>query len=381
MHLGIGAGPGVTRLLALAALALGAGGGSGGVSLGSPGTAGAPSGLAHLSRTQLAGQRIIFSYSGLTPPAQLLRLIGAGDAAGVIFFSDNISSARQLKGVVSQLEAAAARSPVKSPLLLMTDQEGGLVRRLPGAPTLSEKQIGSSRQATAAAAAAGRGAAANLRGAGLNVNLAPVLDVYRQSGNFIDQYGRSYSSNPRLVAGLGAAFISAQQRAGVLATAKHFPGLGAAAQAQDTDLRPVTLTLSARTLRAVDELPYISAIKAGVRLVMVSWASYPALDRRPAGLSATIVQGELRKRLHFRGVTITDALGAGALEAYGGTSHRAVLAAGAGMDLLLCASQSVGEGVSAENALAGALRDGALSASTFDVAVVRILALRAGLRP
>ena len=98
-------------------------------------------------------------------------------------------------------------------------------------------------------------------------------------------------------------------------------------------------------LRGVDELPYRAAIAAGVKLVMLSWAVYPALDpARPAGLSPAIVQGELRHRLGFRGVTITDALGAGALARFGGIGHRGQLAALAGMDLLLCSDHRVAEG-------------------------------------
>lgn len=333
-----------------------------------------------LSAAQLAGQRVIFSYLGLVPPASLLARIRAGDAAGVIFYSDNISSVAQIRHVIARLQQAAARSPVKRPLLMMTDQEGGEVRRLPGAPVLSEKQIGESSHPSAAATQAGRGAGLNLKNAAMNVNLAPVLDVYRKPGDFIDQYQRSYSSNPKVVSALGADFIRAQQKTGVAATGKHFPGLGAAAKNQDTDSRPVTLRVSLHDLRTIDEFPYRAAISAGVRLVMVSWAIYPALDpHRPAGLSSTIVQGELRRRLGFKGVTITDALEAGALDPFGSTSNRAVLAAGAGMDLLLCASQSVSQGTAAVDALAGALRSGKLPRPAFVASVRRVLALRAQL--
>jgi beta-N-acetylhexosaminidase len=338
--------------------------------------------LPSLTRQQLAGQRVIYSYSGLTPPASLLWLISHGDAAGVIFFGANISSEAQISAVIKRLDQANASklNPVREPLLLMTDQEGGIVRRLPGAPLLSEKQIGQSAHPAAAAAAAGTGAGRNLRGVGMNVNLAPVLDVYRQAGNFIDQFGRSYSNNAHKVSYLGADFIRAQQATGVAATAKHFPGLGAAATSQNTDLRPVTLNVSLHSLRTVDEKPYPAAIAAGVRLIMVSWAEYPALDRhRPAGLSATIVGGELRKRLGFRGVTITDALEAGALKAFGSIANRSVLAAGAGMDLLLCANQDAAEGSQARNALASAYRSGQLNGAAFRAAVQRIIALRSSL--
>jgi beta-N-acetylhexosaminidase len=344
---------------------------------GSGGTATAVD-LNKLSDAQLAGQRVIYSYAGPTPPGSLLAKIRAGQAAGVIFFGANIASRAQIKNVAAELQAAAKQSPVKLPLLLMTDQEGGEVRRLPGAPTLSEKQIGAAKDADTLAAQAGRGAGLNLEGAGLNVNLAPVLDVYRTPGDFDDQFGRSYSQNPHTVASLGAAFITAQQPLGVAATAKHFPGLGAASASENTDQRPVTLNVSLEQLRAVDELPYPTAIKAGVKLVMVSWAIYPALDRtRPAGLSKTIVQGELRGRLKFSGVTITDALEAGALQSFGSISRRALLAAGAGMDLILCSGQSVSEGAAADDALATALKQGNLGRPAFLASVQRILALRA----
>ena len=342
----------------------------------------APRLVSTLDTSQLAGQRVIYSYHGLTPPPALLRLIRRGEAAGVIFFAGNIASPAQLAAAARELQQAnlSPANPVHVPLLLMTDQEGGEVRRLPGPPELSEKQIGQSARPAAQARLAGTGAAADLRGAGLNVNLAPVLDVYRSAGDFLDQFGRSYSSDPRRVAQLGADFITAQQAAGVAATAKHFPGLGAAARAQDTDLRPVTLGVPRSALRGVDELPYRAAIAAGVRLVMLSWAVYPALDpARPAGLSPIIVQGELRQRLGFHGVTITDALGAGALARFGGIGHRGRLAALAGLDLLLCSDHRVAEGEQALAGLAAGYRSGQLSRASGQAAVARILALRGSL--
>ena len=329
---------------------------------------------------QLAGQRVIYSYPGLTPPASLISLIQHGEAAGVIFFGQNISSEAQIAGVIRQLNRANASSlnPVRAPLLLMTDQEGGQVRRLPGRPYLSEKQIGANPLAKAEVLAtqAGQGAAANLLGAGMNVNLAPVLDVYRQAGDFDDQFGRSYSMNPTVVSHLGTNMIKAQQAGGVAATAKHFPGLGAATASQNTDIRPVTLNLPLATIRNIDEVPFQAAINAGVKLIMVSWATYPAIGARPAGLSPNVVQGELRNRLKFTGVTITDALEAGALRSYGSTQNRALFAARAGMDLLLCSAQNVTQGEQARGELAAAYRNGTLNGPAFLASVNRVIALR-----
>ena len=343
----------------------------------------APMAAAHsLSLQQLAGERIVYAYAGLRPPSSLLNAIRAGQAAGVIFFSNNIASPSQIRGVIAQLQRASLASPLHTRLLMMTDQEGGEVRRLPGAPALSEKQIGESPHGVTLARSAGDGAGRNLGSVGINVNLAPVLDVYRQAGNFIDEFGRSYSGNAASVAALGGAFISSQQRTGVAATAKHFPGLGAASRGQNTDLGPVTLRLSTSTLRSVDESPYRAALAAGVRLVMTSWAVYPALDpHRPAGLSPLVIGGELRGRLGFHGVTITDGIDAGAVTPFGSLARRSVLAAAAGADLILCAatnpaanSPSIGSTVL--HAITSALSGNQLSRSAAQKAADRVLALR-----
>jgi beta-N-acetylhexosaminidase len=324
-----------------------------------------------------AGQRVIYSYPGLVPPDTLLQRIRAGQAAGVIFFGENISSTSQIRSVVQQLRAANAQSPSPRPLLLMTDQEGGQVRRLPGEPVLSEKRIGLSADPPGQASAAGTGAGQNLAGVTMNLNLAPVLDVFRRSGDLMDQFERSYSMSAATVGTLGGNMITNQQATGVAATAKHFPGLGSASSSQNTDTRAVTLRASLSTLRTVDEAPYRTAIAAGVRLVMLSWAVYPALDgSRPAGLSPTVVQQELRQRNGFTGVTITDAIEAGALQSFGTTGNRTVLAAQAGMDLVLASARSVTQGDDARNALNTALSNGTLDQTSFNAAVSRVNALR-----
>jgi len=358
-------------------LAVGAGAVVGGLGLSATAQAAPQRNLLKLTPVQWAGQRVIFSYPGTTPPASLLDQISAGQAGGVIFFGENITSLSQIASVIQQLDAANQASPVRSPLLLMTDQEGGIVRRLPGEPVLSEKQIGASADPPAEAADAGTGAGQNLADVGMNLNLAPVLDVYRQAGNFDDEFGRSYSMDPRVCAECGAAFITAQQALGIAATAKHFPGLGAATVDQNTDLGPVTLDVPLADLRSIDELPFRAAIAAGVRLIMTSWAVYPALDPElPSGLSPAIVGRELRRRLRFRGVTITDALEAGAIAAFGTPAQCGVLAARAGMDVLLCSARDVSEGQDTVAALADALHHLDLDPGQFGIALRRVLALR-----
>jgi beta-N-acetylhexosaminidase len=337
------------------------------------------SGPSGLTPAQQVGQRVIWSYPGLTPPQALFDAIRAGLAGGVIFFGENInrSDRSQIQAVTSELAQAQADSGIGYPLLLMTDQEGGIVQRLPGAPGISEKQIGASADPVGTAQSAGTGAAQNLLNAGMNCNLAPVLDVYRQAGNFDDRFGRSYSMDPVVCGECGAASIAAQQTLGVVTTGKHFPGLGAATSAQNTDLGPVTLDVSLQDLRGIDELPFRYAINANVDMIMTSWATYPPLDPSlPAGLSPRIVHGELRGRLKFRGVTITDAIEAGALQNFGDTGDRAVQAAAAGMDIVLCSARDVSQGQAAVDALQAAVADGQLDRGESIHALQRVLALR-----
>ncbi|MGW3077780.1 glycoside hydrolase family 3 N-terminal domain-containing protein [Kitasatospora sp. NPDC001132] len=328
----------------------------------------------------LAGRRIVLSYPGPTPPPGVLQVIREGRAAGVILFGENVTSPEQLTEAVAELKQAAAEAPHPRTLLLMTDQEGGKVRRLPGEPELSARRVGSAANPLAAAAETGAGAARTLADAGLNLNLAPVLDAYDTPDNFIDHFERSYGQDPAKVAELGSAFLAAQQGLGVAATAKHFPGLGAAPRGENTDERPVTLNVPLSQLRSRGEAPYRAAIAAGVRLVMASWAVYPALDPdHPAGFSPRIIQGELRGRLGFGGVTVTDAMEAQALAPYGGTGDRALAAAEAGMDLLLCSARDPRQAEDAAEALAAALDDGRLDRHAFTDAVSRVDALRASL--
>ncbi len=342
-----------------------------------------PSGPVQLTAAQLAGQRVIYSYKGLVPPSDLLAAIRKGEAAGVIFHAYNVEGLDQIRHVIDQLQEAAQSpgNPVRAPLLLMTDQEGGKVSRLPGGPKLSEKQIGASADPVAEATKAGTEAGTLLASVGMNVNLAPVLDVYRQEGDFDDSLQRSYSTDPAVVARLGLAFIAAQQKTGVFATVKHFPGLGSATTAQNTDARPVKIATSVATLRAIDEVPFAQAIgQADVRLVMVSWAQYPSMASRPAGLSEKVVETELRSRFDFRGVTITDGLRAHALDAYGSFGNRAVLAAGAGMDLVLCADAEPSLGLAARAGLQAALEQNRLGAARFTAAAQRVVDLRYAVR-
>jgi beta-N-acetylhexosaminidase len=321
-----------------------------------------------LSLRRQVGQLVVMRFAGTGPPAYVPEALKAGRAAGVILFKDNIASKPALTRLTASLQRAAGGAA-----LVATDQEGGEIRNLTwAAPAAGQAAAATPERARADA----RAAAHDLRAAGINVNLAPVADV--ASGAVMR--GRSFPGDAEQVAALTRAAVEGYRGTHVAATAKHFPGLGPAAKSQNTDLQPVTLTLTKNQIRSIDELPYRQAITAGTKLIMVSWASYPSLGtKRPAGLASIVVNGELRKRLGYTGVTITDALEAGALKPYGGTSQRAIMAATAGMDLILCSVQNPSQGIDAVTALTGAYRDGTLDRTKFRDAARRILALRMSL--
>ena len=261
---------------------------------------------------------MVFPFEGRTPPRALVTRIRRGEAAGVLFLGSNVGTPAQVRALTRRLRSIPRPRAVAPPLLLMVDQEGGSVQRLPGAPTLSAPAMGATGD-PAVARAQGRATAATLRGAGMNVDLAPVVDVVRQ-GSALQAEGRGFGATTAVASRFGAAFTRGLVAGHVAATAKHFPGFGAATA--NTDNGAVTIGLSRHVLAAVHRPPFAAAIGAGARLVMVASAVYPALSPLPAVLSRSVVGGDLRGKLRFGGVTITDDLQAPLFGAFGGTSPR-----------------------------------------------------------
>ena len=324
-----------------------------------------------LTATQLAGQRVVAGFRGYKPPADLLRRIRRGEVGGVILFRSNVKSRDQLAMAVRQMQSVPRPHDLDEPLLVMVDQEGGRVVRIPGAPRRSAAQIGAAGRASVARRA-GRAAGRNLRGAGVNVNLAPVVDVARR-GSAMERERRSYGRRSRKVARLADAFATGLQERGIFASPKHFPGFGAAGQ--NTDNARVRIGVPLRRLRSVDERPYRRLFGSGVRLVMLSTAIYTALDAgRPAALSPAVATDELRVRLGFDGASMTDALGTPATAPFGSASEVGVRAAEAGVDLMLYTSY--GAGKRAVATLAHAIATGRIDRDAAALSVERVLDVR-----
>ena len=325
-----------------------------------------------LSLAELAGQRVVAGFGGTEVPPVLARTIRSGEIAGVILFAENLPSRSAGRRLVRRLQAIPRPPGLRDPLLVMVDQEGGLVKRIAGPPSASAEEMGG--RGAAFSRRQGGATAANLRDVGIGVDLAPVLDVARPGGT-IAETGRGFGSTPARVSATGVAFAEGLQGGGVVATAKHFPGLGAARQ--NTDFAVERIGLSKATLRRVDEAPFRRFVEVGGEMVMLSTAIYPALSPKPAAFARSIATGELRSRLGFRGVSITDAMEAVAVRDFGGAAKAGTAAVRAGTDLLLFADFHAAS--RARRALQRGLRSTALSRGPFEASVGRVLRLRHGL--
>ena len=321
-----------------------------------------------LPAAQLAGQRIVAGLPGTEVSPRLRATIRRGGLAGLVLFADNFPTRAAGRRLIARLQAIRRPPALRDPLLIMVDQEGGLVKRFDGPPTASAAEIG----ATGATYAReqGRRTAASLRRLGVNVDLAPVLDVARPGGTIAAAH-RGFGATASAVTATAIPFAAALQAGGVAATGKHFPGLGAAPE--NTDFASQRIDLTPPELRAVDEEPFRAFAVAGGDMVMLSTAIYPALAPAPAAFSRAIATAELRGRLGFDGVTVTDALDSVAVKAFGGPAESGLAAAEAGSDLLLFTDLAPAE--RARRALVAALR-GSGRRAPFERAAQRVLDLR-----
>ncbi len=251
-----------------------------------------------------------------------------------ILFRRNVVDPEQLRALCAGLTAACREQGLPAPLIAI-DQEGGSVTRLgpPFTQFADARRLAEGADPEAAlrdyAVTCGR----ELRGVGINMNLAPVLDVAPAgAGRFMER--RSLGGSPERVAALGRLVIETLQAVGVAACGKHFPGLGEAVL--DPHLQLPTVARSRAEIEAVDLVPFRAAIGAGVAAVMTSHTIYPALDAdRPATLSEPVLNGLLRHALGYDGLVITDDLEMGAIENDASVAAAALASFLAGADLLL----------------------------------------------
>ncbi|SBT41676.1 glycoside hydrolase family 3 protein [Micromonospora auratinigra] len=302
-------------------------------------------------------------------------LVATYHPGGIIYFTgtDNLNNPQQVALLSNGLQRAALAGH-GVPLQISTDQEGGVVTRIPPPSAISpgNMAIGATFDrdlSYTTAAATGR----QLRAMGIAMDHAPVVDVNTNPRNTVDGT-RAFSDRTRTVSVFGAAAVTGYQHNGVAATAKHFPGLGSAEANPDTGIAVVDETRE--EILRTDIPPFRAAIAAGVKSIMPTAVIVPALDptRTPAILSRPILTGLLRNQLGYDGVIITDALRAEALASI--PQPQVILGAvHAGNDELLLPTDPP----AAIATLSAAVRDGTVSRQRIDRSVYRILRMKAEL--
>lgn len=319
---------------------------------------------AHADLDRMIGQMIMVGFHGTTKTSpgarRVIRMIEKGHVGGVILMQRNISSRKRLL----EMTAALSGARNKLPPFISVDQEGGAVQRL-------RKRQGFSRVPSAGRVARRYNPAqaekiydklaGDLKSAGLNMNFGPVVDLNRNRRNpIIGRLRRAYGRTPQTVMPYARAFISAHRKAGIMTAAKHFPGHGSSWA--DSHHRFVDLT---KTWNPVELAPYkMLADKAGPDMVMVGHLYHPQFSgkkgRIPASLSKKAITHELRGRLGYRGIVITDDMEMAAVKRRFSLKDRAVRAVEAGNDIIMF-SDATKAGTGVVDAIRKHVRDAVLS--------------------
>ena len=331
--------------------------------------------ISHMTLDQKLGQMMIVQFVGPDYGLDISTMITQYNVGAVLIFgaNNNIVNKAQLKSLIQQMQKNSTLTSI--PLAVAIDQEGGTVDRLvnlDGARP-SATSIGLTKD-PAKAMAAGVRDAQDLAYYGINLNLAPVVDVTNVYNP--QMYLRTFGTNPSIVTQMASAYLQGLQQSGqVVGTLKHFPGLG------DVPVDPHSgvphLNRSLSQLQAIDWAPYRALIQQGnVHAVMVTHEIVAAVDAsKPSSLSYKLVTGILRNQLGFDGVIMTDSLTMEGIIAYYTEAQAAALAVEAGSDLLMGAS-SPNQVADMINGIKQAMAAGAISQQRIDDSVRRILMLK-----
>ncbi len=327
------------------------------------------------------GAMLMLGFGGGSAEAESAQTLAAhidkGTVGGVCFLGGNARSKAGVEGL-TRLFASAAKN---SPTLIAIDQEGGAVQRLNakiGYAAIPRAQAVAAQDSPAQAQSLYAAMARDLRGAGFNLNLAPVVDLGFEPRNpIVAKYGRAFGKDGASVASYGAAFVAGHRQERVLTALKHFPGHGSTLVDSHED--PVNLTPTWRE----DELtPYRELAKSGmIDIVMSGHLSHARLTGgQPASLSAQAIEGLLRGQIGYQGVAMTDDLDMQAIRSRYPLMKALVLAIAAGNDVILLSNSAEPDRELPAAALAAvndAVASGAIAAGRIEQAAARVTALKA----
>lgn len=265
----------------------------------------------NFSPEQIAGQRLMVGFDGTALNDDLKFSIDSLKIGGIILFKRNINTSGQLEHLCRDVQEYAEASG-QPPLFIAMDQEGGTVARLPRPFTRfpGNPYIKTRSDAEHFAVVTSR----ELKSIGVNMNMAPVMDVAAKNINSIMQ-DRAFSHNPAIVSELGSVVIKTLQANNIMSVAKHFPGIGRTTLDSHID-RPV-FDADINDMRSHDLIPFQAAVTSGVAGMMLSHILYTGIDPEwPASISPAIAGTLLRSQMGYDGVVITDDLDMGAIQKY-----------------------------------------------------------------
>ena len=323
-----------------------------------------------LSTRDKIGQLFLIGFTGTSVTPDLASFLKEYKPGGVILFSRNLESVDQIVQLTNDLQ----RSSLHSPLLIAVDQEGGRVSRLPKGFTIFPPcEVLGRCNSTELAYAAAATIAKELLAVGINMNMAPVLDVNSNPDNPVIG-DRAFGSTPDLVSELGWATAAGLQDHQVVACGKHFPGHGDTNADSHKEL-PI-VEVPRERLDLIELPPFRHAVAQGVASVMTAHVLYRALDEKlPATLSSMIITDLLRHNMRYDGMVLTDDLEMHAIIDHYGIEDAAVRAVLAGCDVLLICKDRDRE-VAAFTAIEQAVASGTISIERLNLSVARIARIK-----
>lgn len=259
-----------------------------------------------MSDEEILGQTLMFSYEGSFTAETTLNWINNSNLGGVKIFGWNTHNLAGMIDAIGNYQQAALNNRFRIPLLIATDQEGGIVRHLSqrSSWTPGNMAIGATGMAQESYDS-GYHIAMEMRAMGINMNFAPNVDLYLNSETNVVSV-RGYGDDPATAGYMGIAFMRGSEEAGVIPTAKHFPGHGQAS-GDSHGLFPI-IDISLEELESIDLVPYKMLIAEGVPAIMVGHLGFSQIteELRPATTSKFLVDELLKNRLGFEGLVITD---------------------------------------------------------------------------
>ncbi len=333
--------------------------------------------VASMTTEEKIGQMLMIGFNQGTTEKQLEQWIKEDKIGGFILFNRNYQDFKELYQLTNKLQELNTYQEI--PLFISIDEEGKSVSRLPqGKAQVPDARDLGNLDDIEKTRQAGKVIGTELSAAGVNMDLAPVLDIVADKNNKI-LYKRSYGNEPQLVAKHGLAFSEELSNAGVIPCVKHFPGHGDTKE--DSHEKVPAINISQETWWSREAEPFRQAIEQGIDVVMVGHLSFPKLDPSgaPATKSKVFLQDILREKLDYQGIIITDDLEMGGFTQDQGLGEGAVEAVKAGCDILLICHTPQRQ-LAVLEALKKAVDDGQITQERLDESVLRILKVKKKLR-